>query len=390
MERNRIRLITHSFFLVQCGRAVLVHTITPFVGEKRIIEIIIVAAADQLEKTEKLCRQAFGDEPRLRFVCGGRRRQDSVLAGVTAATAPLVMVHDAARPMVTAALIDRCCTALEEQKAFVVAAPVVDTIKRAEGGMIEATVDRENLFRAQTPQGAPRTVFIAAFQCIDSADVTDESALFEQAKIPVFLLAGEESNFKITRQEDLQMAEMLLIQRQGEKQERMVLPRTGHGFDAHRLVEGRKLILGGVHIPFNRGLDGHSDADVLVHAFCDALLGAIGAGDIGKFFPDSDKKFKGISSLVLLEEVVQKVEARGFYLANADITLICQAPKIAPYILQMKENLCGIWRQRSFWPAACDINIKATTEEGMGYTGHGEGISCHAVVLLAPYSVSYQ
>ncbi len=384
-----------------CDRPILIHTITPFLSEKRVAEIIIVVAAEQLEKTKKLCRNAFAGETRLRFVCGGRRRQDSVFAGITAARSPLVMVHDAARPMISAALIARCCTALKEQKAFVVAVPVVDTIKRAAEGMVEATVDRQQLFRAQTPQGASRAVFLEAFAKIKDTDVTDESSLFEKAGISVYLLEGEESNFKITRQEDLQMAEMLLAQRQnrvgGEEAEEKPkaslpclsrLPRIGHGFDAHRLVEGRKLILGGVEIPFERGLAGHSDADVLIHALCDALLGAIGAGDIGRFFPDNDQKFKNICSLVLLEDIAQKVDNKGFYLVNADITLVCQQPKIAPYLEMMKEKLCAVWQQFPNWPEVAGggsfINIKATTEEQMGYTGRSEGVCCHAVVLLAP------
>ncbi len=368
------------------GQAVLIHTITPFLAERRIAEVVIVAAARQLQRTRELCEAAFPTETRLRFVCGGSRRQDSVKAGIEAAEAPLIMVHDAARPMVTAALIGRCCTALEKERAFVVAVPVADTIKRVENGMVQATIDRTALFRAQTPQGAPRAVFMAAFQQLHGAEVTDESALFERAAIPVHLVSGEESNFKITRQEDLRLARTLLGEQQKDaaRMAEAGFPRIGHGFDAHRLVDGRQLVIGGVTIPFAQGLDGHSDADVLTHALCDALLGAVGLGDIGKFFPDSSDEFKDICSLKLLSEVTSKVYTRGFRLGNADITIICQAPKMAPYISQMRENLCGSWADFPGWPDPHAINIKATTEEKMGYTGRGEGISCHAVVLLVP------
>ncbi len=367
---------------------VLIHAITPFLGEKRIVEIIIVAAAEQLERTRELCESAFSDETRLRFVRGGSRRQDSVLAGIEATSAPLVMVHDAARPLATAALIGRCCAALEQEKAFIVAVPVADTIKRIDDGVVRTTVDRTALFRAQTPQGAPRTVFMDAFRQLNGAEITDESALFERAGVPVHLVDGEESNFKITRQEDLRLAKALLRQRQKEMVSAPGIPRIGHGFDAHRLVDGRRLVIGGVTIPFAQGLAGHSDADVLAHALCDALLGAAGLGDIGKFFPDSEEKFKDICSLVLLKEVVNKVRDRGFCLENADITILCQAPAMAPYISQMKENLCRVWADFPQWPASSAVNIKATTEERMGYTGRGEGISCHAVVLLVPYAPS--
>ncbi len=365
---------------------VVIHTITPFLGEKRIVEVIIVAAAEQLQRVIELCKTAFPDETRLRFVCGGSRRQDSVQAGIEAATAPLIMVHDAARPLVTAALIARCCTALEKERAFVVAVPVADTIKRVANGMVQATVDRTALFRAQTPQGAPRAVFVDAFRQLNGAEVTDESALFERAAIPVHLVIGEESNFKITRQEDLHLARTLLGAQHKDAAKSSVIgfPRIGHGFDAHRLVDGRQLVIGGVTIPFAQGLDGHSDADVLTHALCDALLGAMGLGDIGKFFPDSSEEFKDICSLELLDEVVNKVHAKGFRLANADITIICQAPRMAPHITQMKENLCRVWANFRQWPDLHAINIKATTEEKMGYTGRREGISCHAVVLLVP------
>lgn len=376
-----------QFHLLE-GRPLLIHTITPFLLETKITEVIVVAAEECLEKTRELCRSAFPEEKRLRFVCGGARRQDSVFAGLQAAKAELLMVHDGARPMVTSAIIKRCCRALEEGLAFITAIPVVDTIKRVEGGLVQTTLDRSDLFRAQTPQGAPGTVLIAAFRQFLQHDLTDEAALLEKAGVRVHLVEGEESNIKITRREDLRLAASLLSGRKSEvvpqRAAQKTFPRIGHGIDAHRLVTGRKLILGGVDIPFARGLAGHSDADVLTHALCDALLGAACEGDIGKIFPDTDQRFKDICSLSLLTEVAERVESKGLRLENADVTIVCQQPKIAPHISEMKQNLCKSWAHLPGWPAPDRLNIKATTEENMGYTGRQEGIRCHAVALVFP------
>jgi 2-C-methyl-D-erythritol 4-phosphate cytidylyltransferase/2-C-methyl-D-erythritol 2,4-cyclodiphosphate synthase len=202
---------------------------------------------------------------------------------------------------------------------------------------------------------------------------TDEASLLEHAGVSVSVVMGSEKNIKITRPEDLRIAAALL-QDYREKGDAM---RIGHGFDAHRLVEGRKLILGGVDIPYELGLAGHSDADVLVHALMDALLGALGAGDIGRHFPDTDEQYRGADSLKLLERVMELVAARKMRLVNADITVVCQQPKLAPHLATMQGNLaavCGASPEQ--------INIKATTTEKMGYTGRGEGIAVHAVVLL--------
>jgi 2-C-methyl-D-erythritol 4-phosphate cytidylyltransferase/2-C-methyl-D-erythritol 2,4-cyclodiphosphate synthase len=198
---------------------------------------------------------------------------------------------------------------------------------------------------------------------------TDEASLLEAAHIPVRVVAGSECNAKITHPEDLRVAAALAAREETVK--------IGHGFDAHRLVAGRKLILGGVTIDHHLGLDGHSDADVVAHALADALLGALGAGDIGRHFPDTDPQYHGIDSLLLLTRVYHLAAQRGLGLSNADITIVCQAPKLAPHLAAMAGNLARCCQAE---PAA--INIKATTTEKMGYTGRGEGIAAHAVVLL--------
>ncbi|MBT8359403.1 MAG: 2-C-methyl-D-erythritol 2,4-cyclodiphosphate synthase, partial [Deltaproteobacteria bacterium] len=201
-------------------------------------------------------------------------------------------------------------------------------------------------------------------------DVTDESTLLEQANIPVRLVAGEQTNIKITTPEDLNLANVIM-------NSHSPVVRIGHGFDAHRFEKGRELILGGVKIDFGLGLAGHSDADVLTHALCDAILGACGLGDLGRHFPDNDNAFKDISSLILLKKVISLAAAEKFKLANADMTIVCQVPKIAPFVKEMRENIA----KYSLTDMTC-ISIKATTTEHMGFTGRKEGMSCHAVVLL--------
>jgi 2-C-methyl-D-erythritol 4-phosphate cytidylyltransferase / 2-C-methyl-D-erythritol 2,4-cyclodiphosphate synthase len=251
------------------------------------------------------------------------------------------------------------------------AVPVKDTIKRGDAELlISATIERSSLWLAQTPQGARKHLLTEAFTRLADGDVTDEASLLEQAGIPVRLVRGEESNIKITGPEDLQLTESIMTPQ-------TPCIRIGHGFDAHRFIEGRRLILGGVEIDYHLGLDGHSDADVVTHALCDALLGAMGLGDIGRHFPDTDPAFKDILSLNLLDRVIETAASRHFKLVNGDLTIVCQAPKLAPAIEQMRDTLAGHCRC-----AADCINIKATTTERMGFTGRGEGICCHAVVLL--------
>lgn len=360
------------------GAPLLVHTVRAFHGHPAISRTVVVVPGDWLEKTgELLAAHALIDD-RVTLVAGGRRRQDSVLAGLKTLddSIDIVLVHDGARPLISAALIDRCHQAVAAHGAAIAAVPVKDTLKRGDHGQrIVATVDREALWQAQTPQGARRELLLAAFAAAGELEVTDEAMLLEHAGIPVILVAGEETNLKITRPEDMLLAEKIM--------EQPVVPefRIGHGFDAHRLVADRKLILGGVSVAYELGLAGHSDADVLTHALCDALLGALGAGDIGRHFPDTDASFANIYSIRLLEQVMKLVTQQGFRICNLDITVVCQKPKLAPYLGAMREILARTCRTEQQL-----INIKATTTEKMGYTGRGEGISCHAVALLVKTS----
>jgi 2-C-methyl-D-erythritol 4-phosphate cytidylyltransferase / 2-C-methyl-D-erythritol 2,4-cyclodiphosphate synthase len=371
---TRMNLDHPKQFHLLAGVPILVRTVNAFKEIDYIKRIVVVVPAAMIDRTQALLAGSGFKAPELTIVAGGRRRQDSVKAGFDALddTTEIVLVHDGARPLVSREIIGRCYQAVLAAGAAIAAVPVKDTLKKADhNGHVIGTVDRATLWQAQTPQAAKRTLLDQAFRTNGDADVTDESSLLEQAGIPVIMVEGAESNIKITRPEDLIVAEKILGRRP------VPALRIGHGYDAHRFAENRALVLGGVTVPHSHGLAGHSDADVLTHALCDAILGALGAGDIGKHFPDSDGAFAGISSITLLDQVIGLAEAQGYVVVNADVTLVCQTPRLAPFLGEMKEIL-----GRSCRVAPEVINIKATTTEGMGFTGRKEGIGCHAVVLL--------
>ena len=359
---------------VLAGAPVLVHTIRVFVTSPCIDKIVVVVPADRVETTCQLLADYDLADSSVQVTAGGRRRQDSVRAGLALLdnTVDIVLVHDGARPLVETELIGRCCQAAAEYGAVIAAVPVKDTLKKGgSDNRILHTVDRDGLWQAQTPQAARLSLLQKAYECVGDRDVTDEASLLELAGIEVQLVEGSETNIKITRPEDLVIAEKLM-----EKSDVPSL-RIGHGYDAHRFALHRKLVLGGVTIPFEMGLAGHSDADVLTHALCDAMLGAMGAGDIGTHFPDTEQRFKNIYSIELLKDVVKLAGEKNLELSNADITLVCQGPKLAPFIAEMRiilSEACSV--------AAECMNVKTTTTEKMGFTGRMEGISCHAVVLL--------
>ena len=363
-------------FLELAGLPILVRTCRAFFAVEAIRTVVVAAPADYLHHTIDLLHAHLPARhlDRLRITAGGATRQDSVYAGLVQLPSgiELVLVHDAARPLVDPATILRCLEGAARFGAVIAAVPVKDTLKQVgPDGLIMATVDRSQLWQAQTPQAARRHLLEQAFAAARRTGLvgTDEASLLEAADIPVRVVVGSEYNGKITHPEDLRMAAALAARERTMK--------IGHGFDAHRLVSGRPLILGGVRIEYHLGLDGHSDADVVAHALTDALLGALGAGDIGRHFPDSDPQYKGIDSLLLLSRVYDLAAQQGFYLGNADITIVCQRPRLAPYLAAMADNLA---RCCASDPVA--VNIKATTTEKMGYTGRGEGIAAHAVVLL--------
>lgn len=301
------------------------------------------------------------------IVAGGGDRQASALAGLKALPpdAETVLIHDGARPFVRRETIQAVIDSVRQSGSGVAAVAARDTIKRAdENGLVLETPDRASLFQVQTPQGF-RTADLLAAHARAQGRYTDDAALMEAAGFPVHLTPGRYDNIKLTSPEDLKMASGML------------LSRIGQGYDAHRLVAGRALWLCGVNIPYEKGLLGHSDADVALHALMDALLGAAALGDIGKLFPDSDSQYKGISSLLLLKKTCQALQAAGFSIGNCDVTIVAQAPKLAGFIPAMRETVA-----QALGIPVGQVSIKATTTERMGFEGSGEGISAQAVALL--------
>lgn len=357
------------------GKPVLLHTLLALQAVDSIDELLLVTRPEDICHFTALAAEA-GVTKLKTAVPGGDTRQQSVANGLAALPpqTTLVGIHDGARPLITPEVVEAVIAAAVRTGAAAVAVPVKDTLKRTdESGIILDTPDRSHLWRVQTPQVFARTALCAAMEAALAAgqDFTDDCQLMEQAGYPVQLVPGQDTNLKLTTPEDIRLAQAMM----GTKEEHPM--RIGHGYDVHRLVEGRPLILGGVTIPYEKGLLGHSDADVLTHAVMDALLGAAALGDIGKLFPDNDPAYAGADSLRLLERVMARIREEGHALGNLDVTVLCQRPKLAPHILTMRKKLataCGVELQR--------VSIKATTEEGLGFTGSGEGIAAHAVCLL--------
>ena len=325
-------------------------------------EIIVVTAQDYLEQTEELFR---GFSKSMSIISGGERRQDSVtnalklLRQKKVSDDDIVLIHDGVRPYIELDLIASITKEASEAGAAIPCIMPKDTVRDINKG----TLERSDLRCVQTPQGFSAGLLMDAYAkaFTDGCDFTDDAGIVEAFGHKVSLVKGSEDNIKITTPEDV-----------------VLETRIGKGFDVHRLVEGRKLILGGVDIPYEKGLLGHSDADVLLHALIDAILGAASMGDIGRLFPDTDPAFKDASSLVLLERAWNAVKYRGYDFINADITVICERPKLAPHIDKMEDNICNVLnisRER--------INIKATTTEKLGFTGRGEGIAAEAVCILS-------
>jgi 2-C-methyl-D-erythritol 4-phosphate cytidylyltransferase/2-C-methyl-D-erythritol 2,4-cyclodiphosphate synthase len=284
--------------------------------------------------------------------------------------ADVVVIHDAARPFASGALVARTIAAAAESGAALAALGARDTVKQVAGDVVQATLDRQTIFLAQTPQAFRRDVLRDALAV--TGDATDEAALAERAGHAVRIVEGEPSNIKVTTPEDLVIAEAI-----GREGKRARTGRAGMGYDLHRLVEGRPFILGGVTIPFERGLAGHSDADAVCHAVTDAILGAAGAGDIGRHFSDTDPRWKGASSLDLLRRAVEVVHGEGLDVGNVDATVIVERPKLAPYIEQMRANLAAV-----LGVSIDRVSIKGKTNEGLGELGRGEALAVHAIALV--------
>ena len=307
---------------------------------------------------------------------GGATRQRSVRAGLDALDAlpepmrpDLVLVHDGARPFVPDALTRGVVAALDSHDGAIPAIAVADTLWRGRDGRIAGTVSRDGLHRAQTPQGFRFALLRDLHRSAAGDDMTDDAALLEAAGHAVALVPGSDDNIKLTYPEDLVRLERLI----GPS----LLPRTGTGFDVHAFAEDRPLILCGVRVPFGRGLAGHSDADVGIHALCDAIYGALAEGDIGRHFPPSEDAWKNADSARFLRHAAGRIAARDGRLVNADVTLICERPKIGPYAAAMRERLADLLEVE-----VDRISVKATTTERLGFTGRGEGIAAQAAVSV--------
>ncbi len=354
----------------------LTHTLCAFAAHSGVDDIVIVIHPDDRVLYEEAAGP-FADRL-LAPVLGGARRQDSVRAGLEALaerSPDLVLIHDAARPFVDGALISRVTASLQGHACALPCLPVTDTLKREEHGRITGTVAREGLWRAQTPQGFHFDAILAAHRAAaqdPTLDFTDDAAVAEWFGLDVVLVEGAEHNRKLTTAEDLTIADEMMRRDSGAG-----TTRVASGYDVHALGPGDEVILCGVRIPHTRKLIGHSDADVGLHALTDALLGTIADGDIGTHFPPSDDRWRGAGSEIFLKAAADKIAARGGRIVHVDVTLLCEAPRIGPYRDAMRGAMAEILGIES-----AQVSVKATTNEGLGFVGRGEGIAAMATATV--------
>jgi 2-C-methyl-D-erythritol 4-phosphate cytidylyltransferase / 2-C-methyl-D-erythritol 2,4-cyclodiphosphate synthase len=356
-------------YLPLAGKPLLRHSLEALAAHPAIDRVRVVYHPDDAGRYDVASRGLDLLPP----VEGGAARQDSVRLGLESlqSLAPAhVLIHDGARPFLDAGIIDRVLAALAEAPGAIPALMLSDTVKRGAEGRVVETVDRRGLWRAQTPQGFHYAAILAAHRAAAGEDLSDDAAVAERAGLAVRLVAGSEANLKVTTAEDLAAAERRLAARQGDI-------RTGQGFDVHAFGPGDHVWLCGVRVPHERSLIGHSDADVGLHAATDAILGALGAGDIGMHFPPSDPQWRGAASDRFLRHAAGLVAAAGGTVAHVDVTLICERPKIGPYRAAMVARLAEI-----LGLAPGRVSVKATTTERLGFTGRGEGIAAQAVATL--------
>jgi 2-C-methyl-D-erythritol 4-phosphate cytidylyltransferase/2-C-methyl-D-erythritol 2,4-cyclodiphosphate synthase len=360
--------------LLSCeGHPIIYYTLKNVFQSHLLSELIVVIKPEEFSCFDEIIKSLPHAVPVI-YATGGRERYESVLNGLARISdaSDKVLIHDGARPLVDGQTIDRAFTSITpENPAVVVTLPCVDTIKTASGNYVINTPDRSMLFRAQTPQGAMTAVFRQAVRNLENGrKVTDDASILEQSGIPVHMIPGKESFFKVTTPEDLNRFDHIL-------QKNFSPIRIGQGYDIHQFSPERPLFLGGIRISEKDGLLGHSDADVLLHAIMDALLGAAGLPDIGHYFPDTDDRFKNADSAKLLGEVKNIIRQSGFAIGNIDSTVIAEKPKLARHIPAMKQRIADIL---DIDPDA--IGIKATTNEQLGALGRAEGIAALASALL--------
>lgn len=361
-------------FLPLGGVPLVAHSLLAFQNSPIIDAITLVVAEKDATKARVDIVERFGISKCSRVVVGGKERQDSVgnaLAHLDG-NFNLVVIHDGVRIFIRDSLIAASLEAAQEYGASAVGIPLKDTVKQIDGeAFVVNTPPREHFWLIQTPQAFRYEVITAAYEMAfrEGFYATDDAALVERLGLPVKMVPGTDDNIKITTTTDLLLARAL----RGERE----MMSVGFGYDSHRFVTNRDLWLGGVRVPFAKGLAGHSDADVLLHALIDAIIGALGSGDIGKFFPDTDARYKDVQSSLLLGEIMELVKARGLLVGNIDTTVVLEEPYLRPFIETMRESIAGIVGV----PRTC-VNIKAKSNEGMGFVGRGEGIAAFAIVTL--------
>jgi len=368
-------------FLEIAGQPVLLHTLERVLAVEDVVQIVVPLPAGHIRTARTMIGRRVWRAP-IRCVKGGSSRQDSVRRALAHARpdADLILVHDAVRPLCEPELMRRVLDAAWDEGGAVPSMPATETIQRVSArGRILATPPREELHAIQTPQCFRAGILRASLDRALRAGFvgTDESSVVRWAGHKVVAVPGAPTNLKITRPMDLTLAEMIMARSLEPPEGKAPVMRIGQGIDYHRLVAGRRLTLGGVTVPFEKGLEGHSDADVLTHAICDAFLGAAGLGDIGQHFPDTEPAHKGRLSLEFLSDVRAKLAAAGWTPRNVDAVLIVQRPRVSPFVPEMRRNIAGLLEL----PEDA-VSIKATTTEGLNAEGRGEGISAHAVALI--------
>ena len=373
-ERNKL-------FYPLCGKIVLEHTLTNLFAAKCVSETVIVVSERDRKDVEVVVRTLKPSIP-VKYAIGGAEREDSVYNGLllTAEDCDIVMVHDGSRPMAGPEWFDNAVSVMERADAAVYAVPVKDTVKLREDTETTEpqqlkTLDRSRLIAVQTPQVFRRSVLKKAHEYAKEQGFsgTDDASLVEACGGSIVVLNGDERNLKVTTPDDIPVLEFYL---NGPTKHCV-----GSGYDVHRLIAGRKLILGGVTVPHGKGLEGHSDADVLIHAVMDALLGAAGLKDIGTYFPDTDAAYKDVSSIALLRKVKQILVENGCRIINVDATLLAQEPKVKPYISQMVHNIAVALEMDE-----SNVSVKATTTERLGFVGNEEGMAAQAAAMVLKYN----
>lgn len=368
---SRAGLALPKQFALLGSRPVLAHSCLAFSTHPHVGRIAIAISAGQ----EAMAREALGSlADNVVLVEGGATRRDSVLAALQAierdGSVARVLIHDAARPFLSHEMIDRLIAALDSHEGAVPVLPIADTLARDHSGILGETVGRDGLLRVQTPQAFRfGTILRAHRDCSSDLPATDDAGLLNAMGISVAVVEGDPMLDKLTYPADFARAEAAISSRR--------TPRTGSGFDVHRLVPGKPLWLCGIEIPHDRGLSGHSDADVAIHALVDAILGALAEGDIGSHFPPSEPKWKGAASREFLAFARDRVAARHGEIAHVDLTIICEAPKIGPHREAMRASIAETLR---IIPER--VSVKATTTERLGFTGRGEGIAAQAVATV--------